>query len=260
VSTLADLVLSRAALFMLVLTRIVGFVATSPFPGANVSNTQKVTLVGALSWIACSFASSEVAPRAIDGHLVVSAIVELGCGILIGLAFRFVLSAADVLGQTVSHSVGLSTAAVLNPSLETQDSALSRIITLFAMLVALGAGAHRVAISYLLESFRAMPVGTNLDFAAPVSVFVDLAGSAVAVGVRLAMPAIAIGLVVQIALALVARAAPSLQIFSIGFAVLVAAGLAAIAASLDRMIGGLLDHLHELGDILDAILGLAHGR
>ena len=259
-SPLADLVLSRAALFMLVVTRVSGFVVTSPFPGANVSSTQKATLVAVLSWLGCSFASAEAAPRAIDGTLVVATLLELGCGLLIGLVFRFVLAATDVLAQTISHAVGLSTASVLNPSLDAQDAALSRIITLFALLVALGIGAHRVALAYLLESFRALPVGSHIDLTASTAVFVDLAGSAIAVGVRLAMPALAVGLVVQIALALVARAAPSLQIFSVGLGVLIASGLAAITASLDGMMGGVVEHLRQLGPSLDLILTLARGR
>jgi flagellar biosynthesis protein FliR len=71
---------------------------------------------------------------------------------------------------------------------------------------------------------------------------------------RLALPVLAISLAVQTALALVSRVAPSLQIFSIGFAVLVATGLVTFMASLRAIGTGILEHLGTLPGFLDELL------
>jgi len=156
--------------------------------------------------------------------------------------------------------VGLGTAAVLNPTIETQDSVLGRIVSLLAMLIALGAGVHRTALAYLLGSFRAIPVGSAMLVPAATGTFIDLAGTAIGVGVELAMPVLAVGLIVQIGLALVARAAPSLQIFSVGLGILIGAGALTLLTTLGDLGAGLATHFASLGEALDRVLGAMQGR
>ena len=85
---------------------------------------------------------------------------------------------------------------------------------LMSMLLALTVGAHRVVLSYLIESLRVLPVGSNIDLAGALPLFISLSANALLVGVRLALPIVAVSLVLQLTLAMIARAAPSLQIFS----------------------------------------------
>jgi flagellar biosynthetic protein FliR len=250
---LTRLLLTNAALFALSASRIAGFVVVSPFPGKNVGVTQRIGLVVVLAWIVCAFA------RAPDGtHLGIelawSAIPELGCGLLIGMAFHFVFAGADVVGGVVGQMTGLGTPSVLNPTLDAPETAIARILSLTAMLVALSTGLHRVALAGLLESFRAIPLGSVMALDAPAMRYVDLAVASFVVGVRLAMPVVAVALVVHVALAMISRAAPSLQIFSVGFAVLFAATGATLLASIGDIFQGLADHFGHLASAIDHVL------
>jgi flagellar biosynthesis protein FliR len=247
--------LSQAAGFALVLARIAGFVVVSPFPGANVSNTQRIGLVAVLAWIASSFAPlAHHTPVAIGLPLALATMMEVGCGVVIGAAFRFLMLAADFMGQVLSQAIGLSMASVLNPETRAEDVVISRIVTLLAMLLALGAGVHRTALAYLLRSFRTLPVGTSLDLAASSHVLIDLAIRSVTVGLELGMPVVAINLVVHIALAMMARAAPSLQILHVGLSVVLATGFTTIITTLPDVGRGLAAHYASLARVLDVAL------
>ena len=130
----------------------------------------------------------------------------------------------------------------------------SRVMTLFSMLLFLGLGAHRVALAYALESFRAVPIGHAVQIGAAAPSFVDFLSQAMDAGVRLSLPVMAVALAVQIALALVARASPSLQVFSVGMGVTVAAGLLAILGSVDDAAAGLAGELEREGPRIERAL------
>ncbi len=252
--SLERLVMANACLFTLAAARIAGYVVVSPFPGANVGRTQRVALVVVLAWVSASFASTEAAPQSLDVELFGRAVAEVALGVVIGAAFRFVFAAAEVLGGVLGQMTGLSSPSVLNPTLDAPETAIGRLVGLGAMLLALTGGVHRIALGGLLESFRALPLGLAASFDAPALRLVDLGVDAFVVGVRLATPVVAVTVLVQLALAIVSRAAPSVQIFSVGFGVLFTAGTVTLIASLDDMLAGLGAHFGTLASSIDGAL------
>jgi flagellar biosynthesis protein FliR len=249
------LVATSAVAFALIVARLAGFIVSSPFPGANVGKTQRVGLVMALALVVTAYAPTGSAPSSLDVDLVPAALRELGCGLVLGIGFRFVFMAAEVAGQLLSQAVGLSSASMLNPTIEAQDVILARIVTLLGMLLALDVGAHRVALGYLLGSFRALPVGTPFSLSPTAPIFLELTVRSFTTGVQLAMPVIAVAVVVHLALAMIARAAPALQIFSVGFAVILTTGSLVVLASLRDVAAGLIQHFGTVGRWLDVALG-----
>jgi flagellar biosynthetic protein FliR len=254
VTSLAGLLWVNASVFALVASRIAGFVVASPFPGRNVGVKQRVGLVVVLTWVCCASAPPGPAAGALDLALAGRAALEVACGIVIGMVFQFTFAAAEVLGGAMSQATGLSTATVLNPTLDAPETAVERIISLTAMALALGMGAHRVALAALLGSFRAIPVASPLALDAPIFACAELGTQAFTLGVRLATPVLAVALLVQIALALISRAAPTLQIFSVGFTILFSSTILTVLASLDDVGVGLGSHFDHLASVLDVAI------
>jgi flagellar biosynthetic protein FliR len=254
VSTLARLLWVNASVFALVASRIAGFVVASPFPGRNVGATQRIGLVVVLTWLCCAMAPPGPGAGTLDLQLAGRAVLEAACGIVIGMVFQFTFTAADILGGVLSQATGLSSATVLNPTLDAPETAVERIVSLGALALALGMGVHRVALAALLGSFRALPVASPLTLDAPVYACAELGMQAFALGVRLATPVLAIALIVQVGLAFVSRAAPTLQIFSVGFTILFVSTLLALVASLDDIGAGLASHFNGLATYLDMAL------
>jgi flagellar biosynthetic protein FliR len=250
--TLASVLLPFATSFGLVVARLAGFVTASPFPGENVSRTARVGLVAVLAFFVTS--SRAVAPVPFDAHVIATASIELALGALIGLVFRFLFLAADVIGVALSQSTGLGVPSLLDPATGSLDATPSRIVSLTAMLVALGAGAHRVVLADVLESFRAIPPGADVRLANGVLPIVHVATNAFTVGVRISMPLVAVALLVQVALALVARVAPTLQVFNAGMSVMVGTGLLAFLADRGNVLRALQAHFDSLHGSLIRVL------
>jgi flagellar biosynthetic protein FliR len=245
---------SQAIGFVLVLTRIAGFIVVSPFPGANVSQRQRAGLAVVLAWLASTYAPLAHAPHEMGISLGLAVAVELGCGLVIGCAFRFLYVAAQFLGQVVSQAVGLSMASVLNPTIGGEDAILTRIVTLLAELLALAAGVHRVAISYVLQSFRVLPIGVAVSLPESSHVIIDLVVRSITVGLQLGMPIVAVSLIVHIGLAMIARAAPTLQILHVGLSVTLLTGFTALMAALPDMARQLSTYYASLGSVMDEVL------
>ncbi len=246
-------IIATAITMALVFCRVAGFMVLSPFPGSWVPKRPRVALV-----ISLAFTVGLSIPRAeglsLDLLLVLAAANDFMVGALIGGAFRFVIAAAEFMAGMVSQASWLSAPVSMNPDLGAQSQVLGQISTLLALLVALSAGMHRMVIAYLFESFHVLPVASPMHISQGILPYVDLAGRSFDVGMRLALPVLAVSLAVQTALALISRVAPSLQIFSIGFAVLVATGLVTFSASLPAIAAGMLEYLRVLAPFLDDVL------
>jgi flagellar biosynthetic protein FliR len=258
ISTL-DLLVPHATTFALTVTRCSGFVVASPFPGEWVPASQRVGLVAVLAF-AVTF-SVHPAPVPFDAHVLVAGTGELLLGALVGLVFRFMFVAADVVGAALSQATGLNSASVLNPATESHDTTPSRIVSLAAMLVALGVGAHRVVLSAVIESFRVIPPGSPIDASAGALELLHVAVEGIGVGLRLSMPLVAVMLITQVTLAFVARTAPSIQLFSAGLTVLVGSGLLTLMADGPNLLRGFSAHISNLGpDLAVVVSAVARGR
>ena len=244
--------MAEAATLALAVGRLAGMVGTSPFPGNNVPTPIKVGMVLALGWVALG--SMPAANLTVDLALVGLTASEVAVGLLIGLTFRITFACAEVMGATFSQSLGLTAAHVFDPMLESDDGVAGRIVTMLAMLLVIGLGAHRIAIAYVMQSFHALPVGHAVEVTQASPLLVAYAGEAIAAGVRLALPVVAVGLAVQVTLALVARASPSLQVFSVGMALSVGAGLLAMIGGMSDMTMGIAAELNNLGPRLEHVL------
>lgn len=255
---LASTLAGHAATFALAACRLAGFVAVSPWPGPDAPVKQRVGLVVVLAWVVAG-ATPNVATR-LDLALVGSASVELLCGALMAGVLRFALVAADLVGAAFSHATGLGVPSVLNPHLESHDTVGGRIASLMGMLLLVTVGAHRVALAYLIESFHAVPVATPMSVAAGAAVLVDQLAGAMLLGVRLAAPLAAMALVIQISLAIVARSAPSLQLFNAGLTVMLASGMLVLLGTLGDVGGGLAESFASTSTRLDAVLAALGAR
>jgi len=246
--------LSEAAALALAVARVSGFVTVSPFPGKNVPAQSKIGLILLFAFLARAANPLTAVNLTLDFNLLAIAPTELGIGILIGFIVRLTFTSAEILASSFAQATGLTMGAVYDPALGTEDPIPARLVSMFGMLLFVAVGAHRVAIAYTLESFRALPIGTAVSISAAAPSVVDFLAQVTEVGVRIALPVMAVALVVHVALALIARASPSLQIFSVGMGVTVAAGLLVIMGSMNDAGVGLAADFEREGARIDQIL------
>lgn len=247
--------LSEAAGLALAIARISGLIVVAPFPGKGVPKEAKIGLILLFAFIARAADPLTAVPLTLSFNLIALVPTEVGIGLAIGFMCRLTFAAAETLSASFAQATGLTMGAVYDPALGTEDPIPARLISIFGMLLFLALGAHRVAIGYTLESFRALPIGSAVNIGAAMPSVVDFLAQVTESGVRIALPVMAVALVVQVTLALIARASPSLQVFSIGAGISVAAGLLVVLGSLNDAAAGLGTEYQREGARIEQILG-----
>jgi flagellar biosynthetic protein FliR len=179
---------------------------------------------------------------------------EFLVGVAMGFVVRLAVAAVEIVGEAVSPIMGLGAASLFDPHVQAQETGVTRIFRLLALLLAVLLGLHRVVIASVIASFRVLPAGSFANPALATPVLVRISVEALAQGLRLALPVLAVLVVTQVALAFISRAAPSMQIFSIGFAITLVAGGMTIFVALPDLALEIAADLSRVGSRIEAVV------
>lgn len=166
---------------------------------------------------------------------------ETVIGMAIGLGAALIVGAAEAAGDVMAIQIGLSGAAILDPLDASQTPVLGAFGRLFAVTILLSLNLHTVMLGALADSTQALPVGAPVSLARGVGAMLQMGGTLFALGVRFAAPVIAAVLIANVAIAVLGRAAPQLNILSVSFPVQIMLGLLTLIASIPaigRLLGG----------------------
>jgi flagellar biosynthetic protein FliR len=155
-------------------------------------------------------------------------------GALMGLMFQVVTAALVVAGQSIAASIGLSMANMIDPNVGNVP-VLSQFLLILSTLIFVGLGGHTLVIALALESFRSMPIGQALVGETSFTNLIAWSGLIFSGALLITLPVMASLLFVNVGLGIVTRAAPSLNIFAIGFAAMIPAGLLIMWVSLTHV-------------------------
>jgi flagellar biosynthetic protein FliR len=151
-------------------------------------------------------------------------------GFTIGIGVAFLVGAAEAAGEMLGIQVGLQGSALVDPLSMQQSTATGQFLQLFAVTLLLTLNAHVVMLDALRASTDLIPVGTSGHLRDGLWRLVMLGSQLFILGLRFASPVIAVVLLVTVALAVLGRAAPQLNILSLAFPIQILAGLAALLA------------------------------
>ncbi len=223
--------LSTLFAFLLVLARVGGFIAFLPVPGFR-SAPDQVKIVLAL---AVSFALFPVWPALPSaepsiGQLTAWAITEAGFGLTAGLAVSFLTEAFQIAAQAAGLHAGFGFATTIDPTSDADSGVLQALASIFSGALFFTTGMDHGLIRILAESFVRFPAGSWAPQAASLDGVVRLGSEMLSVGLRLALPVIALLILIDFSLALLGRVQQHLQLLSLAFPVKMAASLAILAA------------------------------
>ncbi|ANY88670.1 MULTISPECIES: flagellar biosynthetic protein FliR [Pseudomonas] len=164
----------------------------------------------------------EIDPLSLRGVLLCGEQVIVGA--LFGLALQMLFQAFVVAGQIIAVQMGMAFASMVDPANGVNVAVVSQFMTMLVSVLFLVMNGHLVVLEVLTESFTTLPVGSALM----VNHFWEMAGRmswVLGAGLLLVLPAITALLVVNVAFGVMTRAAPQLNIFSIGFPLTLVLGL-----------------------------------
>ncbi len=256
---LDSLARAEAGVFALETVRIAGVVIAAPLAWLSAPLRVRGALVLLLAFAAHAEGAAALHPLPFE-QLVFSVGSEFMLGLGIGFVVRLFVAVAEMAADHIAPMMGIGAAQLFDPQTKIMQNVLATMLRNFAVLLGLIAGIHRVVLGGVLASFKIVPVGTLSNPALETPVILAMTTEAMASGVKIAIPFIAILFMSQIALAFISRAAPAMQIFSIGFAVTLAAGAMLIILVLPDMGIELLAEVSRSGGKIETLLVAVQGH
>lgn len=160
---------------------------------------------------------------------------QVGVGLAIGFVVRLVLTAVQLAGEIVGFQMGLNFAAFFDPAMSTQSSATASFFGYMASLLFVVLNGHLMVLMAVIRSFEAFPVDQNFLHALSLMKLYSLGGELFASGLWIALPMVGMLMFVNLALGIVSRVAPQMNIYAVGFPLTLFVGLAGIAVTLPML-------------------------
>lgn len=219
-------------------------------PGFGAGYAPAPLKIGLTVFVAMAMVPAVPVP-AVDAPLTVLLVIarELVIGFSFALAIRVLIGGAELAGHLAGFQMGLAYGATVDPQNGVRNPLLVVLYGNIGMLTFLMIDGHHAFLRALRQSYVDLPVGVGgLDGSLP-DVVAQLLGILFVVGARLAAPIIVVLVLVEIALALVARSAPMLNLMVVGPSVRLVAGLlvlAVVVPSVASLVTGVSGSLLQL--------------
>lgn len=226
-----DLVLSTATLmgFLLTLARVAGVFVFVPMPGmTSVVNPARVILAMSIT-IALFPQWPRIAAYPSAGQLAMWLLVEAALGVGIGLAVGFVTECFGVAAQVMGLHVGFAFASTIDPNTQADSTVLVTFSQVAAGLLFFATGLDRDVLRVFARSLELCPAGTFVLTRGAATQVLSAGSTMFSTGLRLALPIVAVAVMIDISLALLGRVNAQLHLLTLAMPAKMLVGLAMLA-------------------------------
>lgn len=248
--------------FILTLMRVSIVVFMLPFFGAGpIPGAVKGAFCLVLSlaiWPRLSFPGSLLPLDTLGLILMLSG--ELVLGLVLDILVRFLFAAVMTGGHMVGFSMGFAMMNVLDPMTGTSESVTAQLMYQCTILMFLSMNGHLFLLTGLAESFQLVPPGGLFITPNLADSVLKFSAEIFSLAVKISAPVVASLFLVDLALALVSRAAPQMNVIQIGFPLKVGVGFLFMTLTLTALSHFVGDYIVELGPMFTAVMQRAPGR
>ena len=249
--------LQRVPVFVLVFFRLAGIAIFAPlFGSAMIPRRIKVMLILVLSMGVMSGVNPPLQMPATTWELTVGIAGEMVFGIAMGMVLSFVFIAAQWAGEIIGQQMGINLGASFDPQFGGGGSLIGDLyfmLTLIVFLtipVAMGGPGHHAMLRGVRASFDALPLLSIGMTASLFDLIVGLFQAATSLAIQLAAPTLVTMLVVDLALGLIGKTMPQINVMSSGLSMRSAVGLVilivGLALSNDVIRTAMLESMEEV--------------
>ncbi|MEW5924162.1 MAG: flagellar biosynthetic protein FliR [Candidatus Zixiibacteriota bacterium] len=225
---------AKLQVFLLILFRSAGLFLISPIFGhRSIPVLIRAGLSILLAVILIPLVPADQMPVVESVWLLAAlAVKEMLVGFIIGLLFSLLFVGVRIAGNIVGYQIGLIIANVFDPETNSQNSVIGEFWYVLAILIFLTIDGHHAILSAFSDSYKLVPVGV-FNFSGPAGEqLIRLSAYAFTIGIKLAAPVIITLFLTEVALGVVARTVPQMNIFIVGIPVKIGIGLFILAVAL----------------------------
>ncbi|SHF37006.1 flagellar biosynthetic protein FliR [Desulforamulus putei] len=246
--------------FFLVLIRMASFVFSCPLYA--VPGIPPLVKAG-LSFILAALVTPMVMPPSPEfpggtWGFAVAALSEAGVGLALGLVCTFVFNAIRIAGQLLDFQIGFAMAAVMDPLSGSMNTLLSRFLFFMTLVLFMNVDGHHALIRALVKSYELVPLTAAGINGQVTLLIIRIFTDTFALAVQICAPVVAVLVITDLAMGLIGKTAPQLNIFQLGFPLKIAVGVSALAIllpALTSLFKYMFDTLQK--DLLLLMKGLA---
>ena len=236
--------------------RIGGFVLTAPAASeAVVPGRVKIVLTLALALLLAPLVQTPAGLSIFSAAGMLAAVLEVLIGVAIGMVVQLSFEALVFAGQSISMTMGLGFATLVDPQRGAQVPVLGQMFMIFGTLTYLAIDGHLMLLGALADSFHTLPIGSehvDKNFLLSVALW----GARVFdTGLLIALPAVIALVIVNLALGVVTRAAPQLNLFGIGFTITLLCGFFVLLTGLDGIMSGITSLINSALAAVSELIG-----
>ena len=234
------------AAYLWPLIRIGACLMVAPIFGARfVPGRYRIILAGSITLLVAPLLPAMPPVSPVSGPGLVITVQQIIIGVAIGFVLQIVVDSLAMGGQLLANTMGLSFAFNVDPLRGASAPVLGQFFTLIATLTFLALDGHIAIIHVLVDGFRDLPVGTAGLGTEGYWQIVQWGSQLFRGALMVALPGLTALLIVNLAFGVVSRAAPSLNLFAIGFPVTLVGGLLIVLAGLPSMQDAFIQLMRE---------------
>ena len=213
--------------------RIAALIATAPLLGdGSVPRRVKVGLAIFVTIVVAPSITEVPGSELLSGDGIVLVARQLLIGAAMGFSMRLAFAAIEYAGDLIGFQMGLGYATLLDPETNDQTPMIGSLLRYFASLGFLVANGPLLMIAGVAESFNGLPIAGGGGLFGDWHQLTLQGATVFGLALHMALPVIAALLVTNVALGVMTRAAPQLNLFSIGFPITITVGLVVLVLSL----------------------------
>ena len=244
--------------FLWPLSRILALVATAPILGnPSVPIRVKLGLAIVITILVMPLVEKNlpnIDPASGIGLIIL--LQQVLIGIAIGFVMRIVFVAVEMAGELIGLQMGLGFAIFYDPQSSGQIDIIGRFMGVIASLAFLAINGHLLLIALISQSFDTLPVGGEAATNATFHTLANWGGEVFKSGLQLSLPVLTALLITNLALGILTRVAPQLNIFAVGFPLTLAIGLFVLALSMPFYTPILEHFVHDGLNLIMEILNI----
>jgi flagellar biosynthesis protein FliR len=225
--------------FMLVFARIASVLWLIPFFSSRaVVTPYKAGLTLLISFLLYDSVAVSQTLTGDPYQLLLLTLKEVFVGLVIGFFVRILFMVVYVAGDIASLQSGLAFARFMDPFTMTQSTPLEQFQDILAIMVFLAIDAHHILLQGLAESFKGLPIGSVVIKAPLFTYLTDSAGKVFSLGLKIGAPVIVTLMLVDLALGMLSRMIPQVNIFVEGVPVKILVTVTMLSFSLGVIVPG----------------------
>ena len=225
-------------LFFLILIRMLALFMSAPvFSSSAIPTMGKIGLAGLMAFLVFPVVEPHVPDLALDWlSVLVLVATEVFTGLTIGFVLVFLFAGVEMAGEYIGLDMGFSMVQEVDPTFHQPISLVARLKSNLAIIIFLLLEGHHYLIEAIAYSFRVIPIGGWHLGTRALQRIMEMSASIFVIGIKIAAPVMVTLFLTSVAMGIIARAVPQMNIFFVGIPFRIVAGFAAMILGLPLFI------------------------